>query len=93
MAKITLEVPDDVAEMFKALEARLKSLEADRTGAAPAVKESEVDVVTSGIALELKRRGLQALEIDTEYVTSTGSGTSASSKPKRRTTRKKERSE
>ena len=68
MAKITLEVPDDVAEMFKALEARLKSLEADKTGAAPAVKESEVDVVTSGIALELKRRGLQALEIDTEYV-------------------------
>lgn len=68
MAKITLEVPDDVAEMFKALEARLKSLEADKTGAAPAVKESEVDVVTSGIALELKRRGLQALEIDAEYV-------------------------
>ena len=47
MAKITLEVPDDVAEMFKALEARLKSLEADKTGAAPAVKESEVD--TSGL--------------------------------------------
>ena len=68
MAKITLEVPDDVAEMFKALEFRLKSLEADKTGAAPAVKESEVDVVTSGIALELKRRGLQALEIDTEYI-------------------------
>ena len=68
MAKITLEVPDDVAEMFKALEARLKSLEADKTGAAPAVKESEVDVVTAGIALELKRRGLQALEIDAEFV-------------------------
>ncbi len=68
MAEITLEVPDDVAEMFKALEARLKSLEADKTGAAPAVKESEVDLVTSGIALELKRRGLQALEIDTEFV-------------------------
>ena len=68
MAKITLEVPDNVSEMFKALEARLKALEADKTGAALAVKESEVDVVTSGIALELKRRGLQALEIDTEYV-------------------------
>ena len=43
-------------------------MEADKTGAASAVKESEVDVVTSGIALELKRRGLQGLEIDTEYV-------------------------
>lgn len=68
MVKITLEVPEEVAELFKALEARLTSLEADRTGAAPPVKESEVDVVTSGIGLELKRRGLQALEIDSEYV-------------------------
>jgi hypothetical protein len=68
MAKITLDVPDDVAELFNALDARLKSLEADKTGAAPAVKESEVDVVTSGIALELKRRGLQALEVDAEFV-------------------------
>lgn len=68
MAKLTLEVPDEVVEQFKALEARLKALEADKTGAAPAVKEVEVDVVTSAIARELKRRALQGLDIDAEYV-------------------------
>ena len=64
MAKLTLEVPDEVVEQFKAL----KALEADKTGAAPAVKEVEVDVVTSAIARELKRRALQGLDIDAEYV-------------------------
>ena len=68
MAKITIDVPDEVAELFKALEARLRSLEADKTGAAPAIPQPEFDKVTAGIALELKRRGLQALDIDAEVV-------------------------
>ncbi len=72
MAKITLDVPDDVAEMFKALEARLKALEADKTGASPAIPQPEFDKVTAGIALELKRRGLQALDIDAAVVTVDG---------------------
>jgi len=68
MAKITIDVPDEVAEMFKALEARLKALEADKTGASPAIPQAEFDKVTAGIALELKRRGLQALDIDAKVV-------------------------
>jgi hypothetical protein len=72
MAKITLDVPEDVAEMFKALEARLKALEADKTGASPAIPQPEFDKVTAGIALELKRRGLQALDIDAPVVTVDG---------------------
>jgi hypothetical protein len=68
MAKLTLEVPDDVVRLFKALETRLKKLEADKTGAAPAVKEAEVDVVTAAIGRELKRRALQGLDIDAEYI-------------------------
>lgn len=72
MAKITIEVPDEVAEMFNALEARLKTLEADKTGASAAIPQPEFDKVTAGIALELKRRGLQALDVDAENVTIDG---------------------
>lgn len=72
MAKITLDVPDEVAEMFLALEARLKALEADKTGAAAAIPQPDFDKVTAGIALELKRRGLQALDIDAPVVTVDG---------------------
>lgn len=64
MAKITLDVPDDVAEMLKELEANLRRLEADKVGVEPAIPEREIDKVTSGIALALKRRSLQALDID-----------------------------
>ena len=64
MVKITLNVPKEVAKLLKALETKLEGLEADKTGAAAPVTEGEVDAVTSGIALELKRRGLQALDID-----------------------------
>ncbi len=68
MAKITLDVPDDVAEELKALEARLKRLEADKIGTEDAIPEDDIDVVTKGIALSLKRRSLQGLDIDAERV-------------------------
>jgi hypothetical protein len=66
MAKITLtfDVPDDVAEQLKELEARLKRLEADRIGVEDAIPEDDIDVVTKGIALSLKRRSLQCLDVD-----------------------------
>ena len=64
MAKITLDVPDDVAEELKALEARLKRLEADKIGVEDAIPEDDIDVVTMGIALSLKRRSLQCLDVD-----------------------------
>ena len=68
MAKITLDVPDDVAEELKALEARLKRLEADKVGTEDAISEDDIDVVTAGIALALKRRSLQCLDIDAEGI-------------------------
>ncbi len=68
MAKITLDVPDDVAEELKALEARLKRLEADKIGIEDAIPEDDIDVVTKGIALSLKRRSLQCLDIDAERI-------------------------
>jgi hypothetical protein len=68
MAKITLDVPDDVAEELKALEARLKRLEADKIGTEDAIPEGDIDSVTSSIALALKRRSLQALDIDAERI-------------------------
>ena len=64
MVKITLDVPDDVAEQLKELEARLKKLEADKVGTEDAIPEDEIDVVTAGIALALKRRSLQGLDIE-----------------------------
>ena len=57
MAKVTVEVPEEIAKLFRALEAKLKGLEADKTGGALPVAEADVNEVTSGIALELKRRG------------------------------------
>jgi hypothetical protein len=68
MAKITLDVPDDVAEQLKKLEARLKRLEADKIGVEDAIPEDDIDVVTSGIALALKRRSLQGLEIECDRI-------------------------
>ena len=70
MAKITLtfDVPDDVAERLKELEARLKRLEADKIGVEDAIPEDDIDVVTSGISLALKRRSLQGLDIDAERI-------------------------
>lgn len=68
MAKITLDVPDDVAEELKRLEARLKRLEADKIGVEDAIPEDDIDVVTAGIALSLKRRSLQCLDIDADRV-------------------------
>lgn len=72
MVKVTLSVPKEVAKLLKALEAKLEGLEADKTGGAQPVTEFEVDAVTSGIALELKRRGLQALDIDAQHITVDG---------------------
>lgn len=68
MARITLDVPDDVAEELKALEARLKKLEADKLGTEDAIPEDDIDVVTKGIALSLKRRSLQCLDIDADRI-------------------------
>jgi hypothetical protein len=68
MPKVTIDVPEEVAQRLKELEGRLRQLEADKTGAGSPVTESEVDAVTSGIGLELKRRGLQALDIDAHRV-------------------------
>lgn len=68
MVKITLDVPDDVAEQLKQLEARLKRLEADKIGVEDAIPEDDIDVVTAGISLALKRRSLQGLEIDAERI-------------------------
>ena len=64
MPKVTLDVPENMVALLKALEARLQEVEADRTGAAKAVTEAEVDRVTSNLGLEYKRRSLQALDID-----------------------------
>ena len=64
MPKVTLDVPENMVALLKALEARLQGVEADRTGAAKAVTEAEVDAVTSNLGLEYKRRSLQALDID-----------------------------
>jgi hypothetical protein len=68
MAKITLDVPDDVAEQLKELEARLKRLEADKIGVEDAIPEDDIDMVTAGISLALKRRSLQGLDIDAERI-------------------------
>jgi hypothetical protein len=68
MARITLDVPDDVAEQLKELEARLKKLEADKIGTEDAIPEGDIDAVTSGIALSLKRRSLQGLDINAERI-------------------------
>lgn len=64
MVKITLDVPEGLAADFLALEARLKKLEADRVGVEKAIPESDIEKVTSGISLTLKRRSLQGLDID-----------------------------
>lgn len=68
MVKITIEVPDELADHFRELEARLKKLEADKVGTEQPIPEDDIDVVTSGIALELKRRSLQALDIDAKRI-------------------------
>ena len=68
MAKITLDVPDDVAEQLKELEARLKWLEADKIGIEDAIPEDDIDVVTAGISLALKRRSLQGLDLNVERI-------------------------
>jgi len=64
MVKITLEVPEELAAEFLALEARLKKLEADRVGVEKAIPESDIEKITSGISLALKRRSLQGLDVD-----------------------------
>jgi hypothetical protein len=68
MVKITIEVPDDVAAHLVQLEARLKRLEADKTGAEQLVPEEDIDVVSAGIGLEFKRRLLQAADVDAKRV-------------------------
>lgn len=68
MTKLTLDLPDDVAEMLKALDERLDRLEADKTGAEPAISERDIDAVTRAIALSLKRRSLRGLNIDSQRV-------------------------
>jgi hypothetical protein len=68
MVKITLEVPEDVAEQLKELEARLKRLEADKVGTEDAIPEEDIDAVTAGISSSLKRRSLQGLDIDSERI-------------------------
>lgn len=68
MVKITIDVPDDVAAHWMELEARLKRLEADKTGTEQPVPEEEIDVVSSGIGLEFKRRLLQAVDVDAKRI-------------------------
>lgn len=68
MVKITLDVPDDVAKMLQELEASLRKIEADKIGVEPSIPEREIDAVTSGIGLALKRRSLQALDIDSKRI-------------------------
>lgn len=68
MVKITLDVPDDVAAHLVELEARLKRLEADKTGSEQPVPEEDIDVVTAGIGLEFKRRLLQAVDVDAKRI-------------------------
>jgi hypothetical protein len=43
---------------------RLKKLEADRVGVEKAIPESDIEKVTSGISLALKRRSLQGLDVN-----------------------------
>jgi hypothetical protein len=68
MAKLTLDLPDDVVEMLKALEERLDRLEADKTGVEPAIAERDIDAVTRAMALALKRRSLRGLNVDSQRV-------------------------
>jgi hypothetical protein len=68
MTKLTLDLPDDVAKMLKALEERFDRLDADKTGAEPAISEGDIDAVTREIALSLKRRSLQQLNIDSHDI-------------------------
>jgi hypothetical protein len=68
MARIILDVPDDVAASLKELEARLKKLEADKTGTAAPISESDIEAATSGITLDLLRRSVQALDIDAKRI-------------------------
>ena len=91
MPKVTLDVPEQVLVMLKALEARLKEVEADKSGAAKAVTEAEVDAVTSKLGLEYKRRSLQALDIDARGSSSTENRMRGLGGTKRRTSRKKGR--
>jgi hypothetical protein len=42
----------------------LKRLEADKIGVEDAIPEDDIDVVTKGIALSLKRRSLQCLDVE-----------------------------
>lgn len=68
MPKVTLEVSEDVAKRLKELEAELRKLEADKLGEVGAVTERQVDVVTAGIGVELKRRALQALDLECDRI-------------------------
>lgn len=68
MPKVTLDVPEAMVAMLKALESRMREVETDKTGAAKAVTEAEVDAVTSKLGLEYKRRSLQALDIDSRGI-------------------------
>lgn len=68
MAKLKLDLPNDVAQMHKALEERLDRLEADNTGVEPAITERDFDAVTRSIALALKWRSLRGLNVDSQRV-------------------------
>jgi RHS repeat-associated protein len=49
MAKITFDVPDDVAEQLRELEARLKRLEADKIGVEDAIPEDDIETYNGNV--------------------------------------------
>jgi len=87
--KITIEVPDDVAAHLVELEVRLKRLEADTVGTEQPVPEEDIDLVSSGIGLEFKRRLLQHSTSTPSMSSSTDSATPESAATKPRSSRKK----
>lgn len=72
MAKVTLEVPEEVAEKLRAMEAKLKAtVSAAREGAAELGVDdalAAIDEAVDATALEMKRRVLQGLDIDAPQV-------------------------
>jgi hypothetical protein len=69
MAKITIEVPDDVAEKIKELEAEMERLGADTTLPVDWMKlAAGAEAVGASVVLDLKRRLLRRLDVDADHI-------------------------
>ena len=77
MAKVTLELPDEVAaqvtEMLRRLEATTKAAQAaDETALDVDATLSAITEATTSMGLEMKRRVLQGLDLDAQHVVIAG---------------------